>query len=60
MKKVILAIAFASCSKEKQCKCTGTLAGVEMSTEITIDKSESCNDYEGSYAWADVECHRVF
>ena len=66
MKKVILAIAvlamigFASCSKEKQCKCTGKLAGVEMSTEVTIDKSDSCNDLEGDYSWAEVECHRVF
>jgi len=66
MKKVILAIAvvamigFASCSKNKQCKCTGTVAGVEMSTEITIDKSEKCNDYEANYTWADVECHLVF
>lgn len=66
MKKIFLAIAviamvaFASCSKQKQCKCTGKVAGVEMSAEITIDKSENCNDYETNYNWADVECHRVF
>ena len=66
MKKVLLAIAvlamigFASCSKQKQCKCTGTLLGTEMSTEVTIDRGESCNDLESNYQWADIECHRVF
>lgn len=66
MKKVLLAIAvvamigLASCSKQKQCKCTGTLLGTEMSTEVTIDRDGSCNDLEDNYPWADVECHRVF
>lgn len=66
MKKVLLAIAvvamigLASCSKQKQCKCTGTLLGTEMSTEVTIDREDSCDDLESNYPWADVECHRVF
>ena len=66
MKKVFLAIAvvamigLASCSKQKQCKCTGTLLGTEMSTEVTIDREDSCDDLESNYTWADVECHRVF
>ncbi len=66
MKKVFLAIAviamigLASCSKEKQCKCTGKLAGVEISKEVTIDKGEKCNDLEADYSWAEIECRRVF
>ena len=66
MKKVLLAVAVlamigcASCSKQKQCKCTGTVLGTEMSTEVTIDRDENCNDLESNYTWADVECHRVF
>ena len=66
MKKVLLAIAvlamigFASCSKQKQCTCTGTLLGTEMSTEVTVDRDKDCNDLEVNYPWANVECHRVF
>ena len=68
MKKVFLAIAvvamvaFASCSKQKQCKCTGQIGSLEVSEEVTIDKSEKCDDLEDDIdfvLWDDIECHRV-
>ena len=52
MKKVILAIAvlamigLASCSKEKDCKCTATLYGVSVDLGTYHITEGSCSDLE--------------
>ena len=50
MKKIILlvtvfaAITFASCSKEKNCKCTQSMEGIDdVVTELKIQKGD-CSD----------------
>lgn len=54
MKKVLLAIAvvamigFASCTKTKNCKCTATIEGQEVSVEMKDQKVNKCTDIDTS------------
>ncbi|MCF0200491.1 MAG: hypothetical protein HUK16_03835 [Bacteroidales bacterium] len=62
MKKVLLAIAvvamlgFASCSKEKTCKCTYDVNAFGVTTTVPLPErtitSGSCSDLENNGAWS--------
>ena len=65
MKKVILALAvlamigFASCSKEKDCKCTATVSGVSVDLGVYHITEGSCSDLETTIAgYSVVTCEK--
>lgn len=66
MKKVILALAvlamigFASCSKEKDCKCTATIGGVSVDLGVTHITEGSCSDLETTISgYSVVSCEKI-
>ena len=67
MKKVLLAIAVvammvlgASCSKEKDCKCTATVGGVTVEVGTYHIEEGSCSDLETTISgYQVVTCKRV-
>jgi len=68
MKKVLLAIAVitlvigaSSCNKQKKCQCTWKMAGVSVEGDVFLtEEGKSCDDYESTYTYSEIECHRVY
>ena len=67
MKKVLLAIAVvalvigaSSCNKQKKCQCTWKAGGITVEGDVFLtDEGKTCSDYESTYHYSEVECHRV-
>jgi hypothetical protein len=68
MKKVLLAIAVitlvigaSSCNKQKKCQCTWKMAGVSVEGDVFLtEEGKSCDDYESTFTYSEIECHRVY
>ena len=68
MKKVLLAIAVitlvigaSSCNKQKKCQCTWKMAGVSVEGDVFLtEEGKSFDDYESTFTYSEIECHRVY
>lgn len=68
MKKVLLVIAVvalaigaSSCNKQKKCQCTYKIGGLSYETEVFLtDEGKTCSDYEATYNFSEIDCHRVY
>lgn len=68
MKKLLLAIAVvtlvigaSSCNKQKKCQCTYKIGGLSYETDVFLtEDGKNCADYEGTYNYSEVDCHRVY
>ena len=68
MKKVLLvlavialAIGASSCNKQKKCQCTWKAGGITVEGYVFLtEEGKICSDYEATYNFSEIECHRVF
>jgi hypothetical protein len=68
MKKVLLAFAVmmlvvgvSSCNKQKKCQCTYKIGSVSYEGDVFLsEEGKSCDDYEATYNYSEIECHRVY
>ena len=68
MKKVLLALAVGamvfsatSCNKQKKCQCTWKMAVVSVEGDVFLtEEGKSCDDYESTFTYSEIECHRVY
>ena len=68
MKKIFLALAvvvmvFAatSCNKQQKCQCTWKVGNMTIESDVFLsDEGKSCKDYEATYNYSEIDCHRVY
>lgn len=68
MKKVLLAIAViallvgaSSCNKQKKCQCTWKMGNATIEGEVFLtQEGKNCKDYEATYTYSEIDCHRVY
>lgn len=68
MKKLLLAFAVitlvigaSSCNKQKKCQCTYKIGNLSYDTDVFLsEEGRSCDDYESTYTFSEIECHRVY
>lgn len=68
MKKVFLALAVVavvfsatSCNKQKKCQCVWKVANVEVTGDVFLaDEGKDCSDYESTFSFSEIDCHRVY
>ena len=68
MKKVFLALAVlvmalsaTSCNKQKKCQCTWKMGNVSYEGEVFLsEEGKSCEDYEATYNYSEIQCRRVY
>jgi len=68
MKKLLLAIAVvtlvigaSSCNKQKKCQCTWKAGGITVEGEVFLtEEGKNCSDYEATYNYSEIDCHRVY
>ena len=68
MKKVLLALAVitlaigaSSCNKQKKCQCTWKIGSVSYEGDVFLtEEGKSCDDYEATYSYSEIDCHRVY
>ena len=68
MKKVLLALAVvalaigaSSCNKQQKCNCTYKIGGISAETGVFLTaEGKTCSDYEATYNYSEIECHRVY
>ena len=68
MKKVLLAFAVialvvgaSSCNKQKKCQCTWKMGNVTYEGDVFLtEEGKTCSDYEATYNYSEIDCHRVY
>lgn len=68
MKKLLLAIAVvtlvigaSSCNKQKKCQCTYKIGSLSYDTDVFLtEEGKTCSDYEATYNYSEIDCHRVY
>lgn len=68
MKKVFLALAIVtmifsatSCNKQKKCQCTWKVGNVSVEGDVFLtQEGKDCKDYEATYTYSEIDCHRVY
>lgn len=68
MKKVFLALAVVavvfsatSCNKQQKCQCTYKIGNLSYDTDVFLsEEGKTCQDYEATYNFSEIDCHRVF
>ena len=68
MKKVLLAVAVialaigaSSCNKQKKCQCTYKIGNASVTGDVFLtDEGKTCSDYEATFNYSEIECHRVY
>ena len=68
MKKVLLAFAVialvvgaSSCNKPKKCQCTWKMGNTTIEGDVFLtEEGKSCDDYEATYTYSEIDCHRVY
>ena len=68
MKKLLLAIAVltlvigaSSCNKQMKCNCTYKIGGISAESGVFLtEEGKNCSDYEATYNYSEVDCHRVY
>jgi hypothetical protein len=68
MKKVFLALAVVtmifsatSCNKQKKCQCVWEVGNVQVNGDVFLaDEGKDCDDYEETFTFSEIDCHRVY
>ena len=68
MKKLLLAITVvtlvigaSSCNKQKKCQCTYKIGSLSYDTDVFLtEEGKTCSDYEATYNYSEIDCHRVY
>ena len=68
MKKLVLVLGVialifsaSSCNKQKKCQCTYKLGNISVDTDVFLsDEGKDCSDYEATFNYSEIECHRVY
>ena len=68
MKKLLLAFAVialvvgaSSCNKQKKCQCTWKIGNATIEGDVFLSaEDKSCDDYEATYSYSEIDCHRVY
>ena len=68
MKKLLLAIAVvvlvigaSSCNKQKKCQCTWKVGNASFEGDVFLtEEGKTCSDYEATYNYSEIDCHRVY
>ena len=68
MKKVLLALAVVamvfsatSCNKQKKCQCTWKVGNATVEGDVFLtEEGKTCSDYEATFNYSEIECHRVY
>ena len=68
MKKVLLAIAVvalaigaSSCNKQKKCQCSWKMGNTTIEGEVFLsEEGKTCKDYEATFNYSEIDCHRVY
>lgn len=68
MKKLLLAFAVitlvvgaSSYNKQKKCQCSWKIGNATVEGEVFLtEEGKSCKDYEATYTYSEIDCHRVY
>ena len=68
MKKLLLAFAVitlvvgaSSCNKQKKCQCSWKIGNATVEGEVFLtEEGKTCKDYEATYTYSEIDCHRVY
>ena len=58
---VALAIGASSCNKQKKCQCTYKIGNATVEGDVFLTtEGKTCSDYEATFNYSEIECHRVY
>ena len=57
---IILAIGASSCNKQKKCQCTWKIGNMSYESDVFLsEEGKTCKDYEATYTYSEIDCHKV-
>ena len=58
---IVLAIGASSSNKQKKCQCSWKTGNITYEGDVFLtEEGKTCDDYEATYTYSEIECHRVY